>query len=208
MENVDLTEDSLRRLIGNKKEFDNLDLSLFNEVSIKELLRNKYITTYGRRKINAISKGVAKITAGDASLRDIVAAVKMIRDEERLYHHIHSALKERMRSFYPRLNTKEGRDEIREDIERELAEGGLARKVPQKLFDKVLLDLRKESFYINHLLPIIIEKSDIALREDFLKNSGLDRFYIETIEKEYFEDKGFDISILEQLREGRELVEV
>jgi uncharacterized protein (TIGR04442 family) len=208
MENVDLTEDSLRSLIGNKKEFNSLDPSLFDEVSIKELLRNKYITTYGRRKINTISKGVAKITAGDASLRDIVAELKMIRDEERLYHHVHGALKERMRSFYPRLNTKEGRDEIRDDIERELAEGGHVRKVPQKLFDKVLLDLRKESFYINHLLPIIIEKRDITLREDFLRNSGLDRFYIETIEKEYFEDKGFGISILEQLREGRELVEV
>ena len=68
--------------------------------------------------------------------------------------------------------------------------------------------MRKESFYINHLLPIIIEKKDIILREDFLKNSGLDRFYIETIEKEYFEDKGFDTSILDQIRESRELLEV
>ena len=80
--------------------------------------------------------------------------------------------------------------------------------MPQKLFDKTLLDLRKESFYLNHLLPAIIEKKDINLREDFLKNSGLDRFYIETIEKEYFEDKGFDSTALEQIREGKELLEV
>lgn len=205
MENVDFTADSLRSLIGNKKEFDKLDRGLFDEVAIKELLHNKYITGYGRKKINAVSKGITKVSAGDASLRDVVAEMKMLRDEERLYHHVHKALKERMRSFYPRLNTRDGRAEIREDIERELAEVGFARKVPQKLFEKALLDLRKESFYLNHLLPIIIERKDVNLREDFLKNSGLDRFYIETIEQEYFEDKGIDISILEQIREGREL---
>ncbi|TAL25630.1 MAG: TIGR04442 family protein [Nitrospirae bacterium] len=208
MENVDFTEDSLRSLIGNKKEFDKLDTELFDEVTVNEILRNKYITTYGKKKISALSKGIAKVSAGDASLRDVVAEMKMIRDEERLYHHVHSALKERMRSFYPRLNVREGRDEIREDIGKELLERGIAIKVPQKLFDKTLLDLRKESFYLNHLLPIIIEKKDINLREDFLKNSGLDRFYIETIEKEYFEDKGFDAAVLEQLREGKELLEI
>ena len=208
MENVDFTEDSLRSLIGNKKEFDKIDTALFDDVTVKEILHNKYITAYGRRKISAISKGIAKVSAGDASFRDVVAELKMIRDEERLYHHVHSALKERMRSFYPRLNAREGRDEIREDIEKELSERGIAIKVPQKLFDKTLLDLRKESFYLNHLLPAIIEKKDINLREDFLKNSGLDRFYIETIEKEYFEDKGFDSTALEQIREGKELLEV
>lgn len=208
MENVDFTEDSLRSLIGNKKEFDKIDTVLFDDVTVKEILHNKYITAYGRRKISAISKGIAKVSAGDASLRDVIAELKMIRDEERLYHHVHSALKERMRSFYPRLNAREGRDEIREDIGKELSERGIAIKVPQKLFDKTLLDLRKESFYLNHLLPAIIEKKDINLREDFLKNSGLDRFYIETIEKEYFEDKGFDSAALEQIREGKELLEV
>jgi len=208
MENMDFAEDSLRSLIGNKDEFDKLDKTLFDEVAINELLYNKYITSYGRRKINAILKGMSKVQEGDASLRDVVAGLRMIRDEERLYHQVHSALKERMRSFYPRLNTKEGRAEIREDIERELAEEGFARKVPHKLFEKTLLDLRKESFYRNHLLPLIIDKKDINLREDFLKNSGLDRFYIETIEKEYFDDKGLDVLLLEQIREGKELMGV
>jgi len=208
MENVDLSEDSLRSLIGNKNEFDKLEKTFFDEVFIEELFSNKYITTYGRKKINVIAKGVAKVSAGDASLRDVVAEFKMLRDEERLYHHVHDALKERMRSFYPRLNTKDGKDEIRADIERELTEKGFARKVPQKLFEKALLDLKKESFYLNHLLPSIIEKKDMKLREDFLKNSGMDRFYIETIEREYLKDKGFDIAAIEQTKENSELLKV
>ena len=76
MENVDFTEDSLRSLIGNKKEFDKIDTALFDDVTVKEILHNKYITAYGRRKISAISKGIAKVSAGDASLRDVVAELK------------------------------------------------------------------------------------------------------------------------------------
>ncbi|MBI4685464.1 MAG: TIGR04442 family protein [Nitrospirae bacterium] len=205
MENVDFSEDSLRSLIGNKNEFDKLDTEFFGEIFIKDLLNNKYITAFGRRKINAISKGIAKIYEGDSSLRDVVTELKIIRDEERLYYHVHGVLKERMRSFYPRLNTKEGKAEIKKDIEQELIEEGFARRVPQKLFEKALIDLKKESFYLNHLLPVIIDKKDTNLREDFLKNSGLDRFYIETIEKEYLESKGFDFGVIEQIRESKEL---
>lgn len=202
MEHVDLKEDSLRSLMGNKKEFDQLDTKLFEEVFIKEILNNRYITGYGRKKISAITRGIKKISAGDASLRDVVAECKVIGEEEKLYRLVHTALKERMRSFFPGLETKKGREKIREDIERELSEKGFTGEVPKKLFDKVFLDLRKESFYLNHLLPLIIENRDTLLREDFLNNSGLDRFYVETLEKEYFKNKKLDSSLLEPLLLG------
>lgn len=205
MENVAFTEDSLRSLIGNKKEFEKLDIRLFDDTFIRELLNNKYITGYGRRKINAISKGIKKISAGDASLKDIITELNMIADGEILYRHVYAALKERMRSFFSGLDTKKGRDKIREDIARELAEKGIVNEVSKRLFDKVFLDLRKESFYLNHLLPLIIHNKDTALREDFLNNSGLDRFYVEIIEKEYFEKRSLDVSLLELIREGSEL---
>jgi uncharacterized protein (TIGR04442 family) len=39
------------------------------------------------------------------------------------------------------------------------------------------------------------------LRSDFLGNSGLDRFYVEELEREYFEYNGLDMEILLQLRQ-------
>ena len=93
-------------------------------------------------------------------------------------------------------------------IAQELDEKSIARTVPKRLFDKVLLDLRKETFYINNLLPLILANKDISLREDFLNNSGLDRFYIETLEKEYFESKDLDRSLLEFLSESSEFTSV
>ena len=197
MENVAFTGDSLRSLIGNKKEFDRLDQKLFDEVFIKELLNNRYITAYGKKKVSAVSKGIKKITAGDASLRDVVTEVKNIADEEKLYRLIRTALKDRMRSFFPGPDTRQGREKIKEDVTRELAAKGVVGEIDKKLFDKVFLDLGKESFYLNHILPAIIHTKDTALREDFLNNSGLDRFYIEILEKEYCESRKLSVALLE-----------
>lgn len=202
MENFVLSEDSLRSLIGNKKEFDKLNNRLFDEIFIKELFNNKYITSYGRKKIIAISKGMKKIFAGDASIKEIVDELKRINDEERLYYQIHSALKEKMRNFLPGIDSKKARERIREDISQELLDKGIISEIPKKLFDKVFIDLEKESFYLNHLLPLIIQNNDINLREDFIKNSGLDRFYIETLERQYFEKKQLDQTLLESLLIG------
>ncbi|MBE0425438.1 MAG: TIGR04442 family protein [Nitrospirae bacterium] len=202
MKNIVFTEDSLRSLMGNKKEFDRLDNRLFDDIFIKELLDNRYITWYGRKKISEIARGIKKISAGDASLKDVVGELKTIDDEERLYHQVHTALKERMRSFFPGVDSKKARDKIREDISEELSEKGVSEEIPERLFDKVFLDLKKESFYLNHLLPLIIQNNDITLREDFIKNSGLDRFYIETLEKEYFEKREIDQTLLESLLDG------
>jgi uncharacterized protein (TIGR04442 family) len=202
MENIDFTEDALRSLMGNKKEFDGLDGNIFEALFVKELLGNKYVTSYGKRKISAIAKGIKKISAGDASLRDVTSQVGTIAGEEKLYRHIYSALKERMRSFFHGMDTKKGREKIREDISRELTEKGVAGEVTKRLFEKVFIDLRKESFYLNHLLPLILESKDSSLREDFLMNSGLDRFYIETLEKEYFQNRKIDPALLESLLLG------
>jgi uncharacterized protein (TIGR04442 family) len=142
------------------------------------------------------------------TLKDIVTELKTIKDEEKFYGQVHTALRERMHSFFPGLDTKKGRDRIREDIARELAEKGVVKEASKRLFDRVFLDLRKESFYLNQLLPLIIQNKETVLREDFLNNSGLGRFYLETLEKEYFENRKLDPILLESIREESELSHV
>ncbi len=203
MRNIAFTEDSLRSLIGNKKAFDVLDNSLFKAVFIKDLMENKYLTNYGKRKLKLILKGIENIQRGDASYKDVIMELNILTEEEKLYNEIHAALKERMRSFFPGLELKAVRNQIRGDIARELIEKGLAENVPLKLFEKVFIDLRKESVYLNQILPEVVQKGDCALREDFLNNSGLDRFYLESLEHEYFEEKNLDICFLNLLLENK-----
>lgn len=206
MKKTDFRDESLRSLIGNKKAFDELDHDLFKTIFIKELLANKYITAYGKQKIKLVIKGIEDIQLGEASLKDVMSGLRNVTEEERLYHETHAALKERMRSFFPGLELKQVREKIRADITAELAEKGIAEKIPAKLFEKVFIDLRKESVYLNQIFPTVIHSMDSSLREDFLENSGLDRFYIESLEKEYFEEKDLDLSLLELLREGKEVM--
>lgn len=206
MKRVELKDESLRSLIGNKKAFDELDADLFKTMFIKELLANKYITGYGRRKIKLVHKGIENIQQGESSLKDVITELKTVTEEEKLYHETHTALKEKMRSFFPGLELKEVREKIRADITAELTGKGICDKIPAKLFEKVFIDLRKESVYLNQIFPMVIQAADSLLREDFLENSGLDRFYIESLEQEYFEEKALDMAFLDSLREGKEIL--
>ena len=50
--------------------------------------------------------------------------------------------------------------------------------------------------YLYEILPMIINNKDTDLREKFLKESNLDRYYLEELEREFIELKGIDPSIL------------
>ncbi len=207
MKTVDFREEALRSLIGNKKEFDALDRHLFRKVFVDDLLTNKYVTGYGKQKIRLIMRGIDNIQHGEASFREVMSELGSLTDEERLYYDIHQALKERMRGFFPGLETRGVRNRLRADLAKEFSEKGTAKKIPEKLFEKVFIDLRKESVYLNQILPVVIAKQDSSLRDDFLDNSGLDRFYIEQLEQEYFDEKGLDTELLEKIRDGRDAQE-
>lgn len=205
MKNVGFREESLRSITGNKKAFDSLERGLFESLFIKDLLGNKYITNYGKRKIALLLRGIENIERGDASLKDVMRELRDVTNEEKIYHGIHAALREKMRSFFPGMELKKIREKIRDDITAELSGKGIAKKVSHQLFERVFLDLQKESLYLNQIFPVVVRSMDSALREDFLENSGLDRFYIESLEKEFFLEQGLDSKMLETVREGKML---
>jgi uncharacterized protein (TIGR04442 family) len=205
MKNVDFREESLRSLIGNKRAFDELDSGLFKSAFVKDLLENKYITSYGKKKIKLVLKGAENIQQGEASVKDVMAEFRSVTDEEKLYHETHAALKERMRGFFPGIELKTVREKMRADITAELSARGIADKIPARLFEKAFFDLRKESLYLNQILPLAVRTMSPPLREDFLENSGLDRFYIESLEREFFREKGLDLMLLDLLRGETEL---
>jgi uncharacterized protein (TIGR04442 family) len=64
------------------------------------------------------------------------------------------------------------------------------------------VNIKKEAIYLHNLLPKIIAERDSSLREDFLDNSGLDRFYVEELEREYFELNDLNMDDLYLIRKG------
>jgi len=65
-----------------------------------------------------------------------------------------------------------------------------------------LVNIKKEAIYLHSLLPKIVAEKDVALREDFLENSGLDRFYVEELERQYFEANNLETNDLNKIRKG------
>ena len=127
--------------------------------------------------------------------------IQRIHEDERLYALIHRYIKDRFKSIYAELNSKEDQEIFIQDLNREIQTKGMVQgPVPHEVFEEIILDFRKESFYLNNLLPHIIVSRDSQVRDDFLTNSGLDRFYVEELEKDYFGMNRIEQRILEEIR--------
>lgn len=201
MENSTLTEDNIRSLSGSREVFDSLKPNLFRELFYYPLRDNRYLTRYGRKKIKTLFSGLDHIKAGDSTYREVASELSKINEVEKFYAAIHRYVKERFKSIYIELNSKEDQEIFIQDLTREVQARGLVNgPIPHTVFEEIILDIRKEAFYLNNLLPHIIVSRDGRVREDFLANSGLDRFYVEELEREYFNMNRINPDILEEIR--------
>jgi uncharacterized protein (TIGR04442 family) len=201
MENSTLSEDNIRSLSGNKEVFDQIGPDLFRQIFIDPLRENRYMTRYGRKKVEMLFQGLLLIKTGDTTYRECSTSITTINEEDKLYTAIHRYIKDRFKSIYAELNSQEDQEIFIQDLNREIQARGIVQgPVPHNIFEEIILDIRKESFYLNNLLPHIIVSRDHRVREDFLVNSGLDRFYIEELENDYFDMNKIGKSILEEIR--------
>jgi len=208
MEEVDVGEEKMRSILGNKRAFDELSPGLFHELFVVSTLQNKYITVFGRRKALALSNGIADIEQGNSSIKEVVEKLEEIIREERYYKAVHSCMKEKIKDFYSDLSDRESQDQFISVIWKEMLDDkAIPRDVPEKVFRDAVINIRKEAFYLNSLLPVIAAGSNSKLREDFLENSGLDRFYVEDLEREYFEKNKLSGMLLDRIRKEEQKVE-
>lgn len=203
MENVRITEDILRSLLGNKSEFDYLQIGLFEKLFIAGILENKYLGNYGRKKMEYLVHGLELIEENRKTIPALLEELLKIDEEERIYLILLEHVRERIRNFYSKYATKADQDALKREVMEELLHKKiLTEEAPDRLFLETVLTIKKEAIYIHNLLPRIIAERNILLREDFLENSGLDRFYVEELEREYYELNGLNMEELYQIRKG------
>lgn len=203
MENFELSEELVRSLLGNREAFDELQPGLFEEIFFKDIIQNNYLGRFGRHKINCLRKGLKDITAGQLSVQELVGQLTSISADELLYMTVFNQAKERIRNFYSGYNTNEEQSKLLEEVNSELlSKETISQNIPLELFRDVVLNIKKEAVYMHNLLPKIVFTQDRTLREDFLDNSGLDRFYVEELEREYFTLNKLDPDELLLLRSG------
>ena len=205
MDDVELSQEQVRSLIGNMQVFENLRRGLFQSLFIDPIVANEYALSYGKKKLYALTLGLIAIQNNEASLADVTQSIGEINRHERAYFAVYGLARRRMSNFYLELNTAEGRAtfrrEMRAEIAREEEFADLADVITEPLLEEVITKIRLEAFYINQLLPRIIDEHDARLRNDFLTNSGLDRFQIEELESEYFDLRAFPPQLLETIQQ-------
>lgn len=205
MDDIELTQEQIRSILGNMHIFDGLRRGLFQSLLIDPVMSNAYTLAYGRRKLFALLLGLLSIDNNEATLTGVTSEIHMINLQERAYFALYALARRRMSTFYLELNTAEGRETFRKEIahegsrDPELAE--LHTLITDELIEEVITKIRLEAFYINQLLPRIIDEQDPVLRDDFLANSGLDRFQVEELESEYFEMRAFPPQLLQVIRQ-------
>jgi len=203
MENVRISEEMIRSLLGNKAEFDHLKPGLFEELFIAGILENKYLGNYGRKKVTSLLRGLRLIEEKRLAMSALLEKLVEINEEERIFQTALEHVRERIRNFYSKYTSKADQNLLKREVSEELRQKKLLdRDLPDELFSEIILAIKKEAIYIHNLLPTIIANKDTALREDFLENSGLDRFYVEELEREYYELNGLNMVELYQIRKG------
>jgi len=203
MENVRISEEMIRSILGNKKEFDSLRQNLFNGLFIDGIMENKYLGNYGRKKLVTLIRGLDDVEGGRRLSADVLDQLLAIDREEQLFLILLRHVRERIRNFYSKFNTRADQAALKREVTDELhAKKLLKGEINNELFNETILTIQKEAIYLHNLLPQIIAEKDISLREDFLDNSGLDRFYVEELELEYFELNGLPLDDLYQIRKG------
>jgi uncharacterized protein (TIGR04442 family) len=203
MDDVELTQEQVRSLLGNMQVFEKLRRGLFQQLFIDPVIDNEYALSYGKKKLYALTLGMIEIENNEASIADVASAIASINRSERAYYAVYNLARRRMANFYLELNTAEGRETFRREISSEISElKELQDVITDTLLEEVITKIRLEAFYINQLLPRIVEEHDARLRADFLSNSGLDRFQIEELESEYFSMRGYEPHLLTSLQSG------
>jgi uncharacterized protein (TIGR04442 family) len=206
MDDVELSQEQVRSLVHNLQIFEKLRRGLFQQLFIDPVLANEYALSYGKKKLYTLTLGLISIENNEASIADVASQISSINRTERAYFAVYNMARRRMANFYLELNTLEGRDTFRREIRAEIGLDEDLRElqdvITESLLEEVITKIRLEAFYINQLLPKIIEEQDSRLRMDFLSNSGLDLFQIEELETEYFEMRAFPAELLQAIQRG------
>jgi len=203
MEKTGFGEGMVRSLLGNRRAFNALAPGLFDSLFFSTIYANKYLGRFGAKKIRCLQKGLEEIEDGRLTVQGLLQRIEDLCRLEGTYNVLLSHVKERIRNFYSRYNTRAEQDALRLEVTEELHNKGLLQgEIPDRLFRDVVVNIKKEAIYVHNLLPRIVAEKDTALREDFLDNSGLDRFYVEELEREYFELNSLELEDLYQIRKG------
>lgn len=194
MDSEHLTVELLQALKKDQTIFDSLEPGLFRRLLIDELLTNPLMGSYGRRRIKSLVQGIESATSPQATdeIERIATRLRLLEKEERLFMWLLDIIRERMTEPKSSYLTHEGRAVLAKLATLELRHRRLVEgDVPEELFQRALSTIKKEAVYLNVVLPRMLQ-GDRTIRDEFIRDAGLDLFYIEELEERFCSEQGLD----------------
>src|SRR5207249_4548078 len=103
MDDVELSQEQVRSLLGNMQVFEKLRRGLFQLLFIDPIINNEYALSYGKKKLYELTLGLLSIENNEASIGDVAQAIAAINRSERAYFDVYHLARKRMANFYLEL---------------------------------------------------------------------------------------------------------
>ncbi|GAB4432843.1 MAG: TIGR04442 family protein [bacterium] len=182
-----ITENHLRSLTNNFNIFESLKKRLFYELFFEDIYNDPYLTTFGRKRINFLENQIPLISMDESMLVPSYYALKGFMTDEVIFYKVIKIIKEEYWEVFSLWGEKDMEmeyyiskveEKLKEDIGGEVY-------ISKQLWQDIFWHIKKEVFFITQILPRLSDDKEQKLKEDFIANSGMDRFYIEELEKAY-----------------------
>ena len=192
--------------------FEEIGAGLFSRLMVDDLLKSQLLDSFGRRRVKLLVDGLAQTQTVRTQKNDmkffdlqavqgIISRLQQLEKEERLFMLLAEIVAEQSRLNQAAMSTPQGREVIRRVTTIELRQRhGVEGDIPDELFQKAFELVKLEAIYSNAILPQVVRGNSV-LRQDFIKKSGLDLFYIEDLEDQYCRRNGIDPALIRELRE-------
>jgi len=200
METFFIDADLIMSLLKTKDIFNKLEETLFECLFLSDIIASRFMSNYGKRKLSFVADGLGKISAGLTTAADILAGLRDLAIEHKLLMFILDNVRDKIRNNYSKFSSKNDLEILKRVLTIDLHHQKLhGDEIPDQLFNRGIEIIKKEAIYYNNLLPLILRTNNRGLREEFIAESGLDLFYIENLEKQYFNSNNIPAKRLAQL---------
>lgn len=176
--------ETLKVLSSCWKELNAIKPGLFKELLLDDLLLSDLPGRMGRKRLTNLLDGLESLSRGTGTIQDIQQRLERVEREEQILVNVVTSIQEAIGNRYGLLAGDGERDTIKRIVSIELRHKRLLNgDIPDNLFDVGLRLAKSSLMYMNTLLPIIVAQSDSRLRDEFIRDSGLDRLLVEELEE-------------------------
>lgn len=187
-----ITENHLRSLTNNYNIFEELKKRFFYELFFADIYDDPYLTSFGRKRISFLENQIPLISMDESMLIPSYYALKSFMTDEVIFYKAIKIIKNEFWEVFSLWGEKEMEmdyyiSKVEEKVKDEM---GSDIYISKQLWQDIFWHIKKEVFFITQILPRISDDKEKKLKEDFIANSGMDRFYIEELEKAYLSKHG------------------